>query len=253
MSTEVLELFEFEDKQVRTIMQDGEPWFVLADVCKVLDLRVAKVKERLTPEDVNVLSRDVYNGAGRAPLLVNESGLYDAILDSRKPQAKQFRRWITSEVLPALRKDGVYVTEELAEESPDVIMAKAVLAAQKTLELKEAKIQELNEELEEQKPLVDFAETIKSSNELKTFTHLAKLLNSAGCSINRNELCKQLRDEGFLYKRPGMTENLPIKQYEDQGLFKTKYVYIEQADRTTVQTYLTGAGIAYFIDYFLND
>lgn len=97
-----------QGQQVRTIMNKDEPWFVLKDVCDVLGLRTDKARERLNSDDVdNHLSKGVIPSRGRPLLMVNESGLYDVILDSRKPQAKQFRRWVTNEVLPSIRKHGV--------------------------------------------------------------------------------------------------------------------------------------------------
>lgn len=109
--------FTFEGQNVRTFTIDGAPWFVLGDVCKVLDLRVDAVKTRLDQADhstTGVWSAE--NNRNYAVTIVNESGLYDVILDSRKPQAKAFRRWITAEVIPSIRKTGSYTAQEVYQD-----------------------------------------------------------------------------------------------------------------------------------------
>lgn len=253
MSQEILKNFDFEGKQVRTVVIDNEPWFVLSDVCKVLGMtNVTEVKKRLDQHDFN--SIEVIDSIGRKQktVAVNESGLYDVILDSRKPQAKQFRRWITSEVIPSIRKHGGYLTEEKIEEAlfnPDVIIKLAT-------DLKEERLK--RSELEAQKaldaPKVALAEAVGATQGNVTLTTMSKILRNAGSTMNRNEFCQWLRDEGYLFKaKAGNTVNLPIKMWEDAGLFEVQYQWIPAAGRSVETTHVTAAGQEYFINLFLEE
>ena len=253
MSQEILNKFDFEGKQVRTVVIDNEPWFVLSDVCKVLEIaNVGNAKARLDQDDIRTM--DVIDSIGRKQktATVNESGLYDVILDSRKPQAKQFRRWITSEVIPSIRKHGGYLTEEKIEEAlfnPDVIIKLAT-------DLKEERAKRA--ELEAQKaldaPKVALAEAVGATQGNVTLSTMSKILRNAGSTMNRSEFCQWLRDEGYLYKaKGGNTANLPIKAWEDAGLFEVQYQWIPAAGRTVESTHVTAAGQEYFINLFLEE
>ena len=183
--TKELKIFEnAQFGQIRTtIAENGEPLFCLADVCKSLDLRSTDVVRRLS-DDV-VTNHPISDSLGREQLanFVNEDGFYDVVLDSRKPEAKAFRKWITSEVLPSIRKSGGYlVTSDTDTE--DEILAKAVLVAQKTIERKDQRIKQLEHDAAAQaKQLTEQASTIKQQNkqidELQSkATYLDQILQS---------------------------------------------------------------------------
>lgn len=250
MSQEILKNFDFEGKQVRSMLLDNEPWFVLKDVCDVLGLRVDATKKRLDLQDHTTNGVLAADGKVRRMAVVNESGLYDVILDSRKPEARQFRRWITSEVIPSIRKHGGYLTEEKIEEAlfnPDVIIKLAT-------DLKEERLKRA--ELEAQKaldaPKVALAEAVGATQGNVTLTTMSKILRNAGSTMNRNEFCQWLRDEGYLFKaKAGNTVNLPIKMWEDAGLFEVQYQWIPAAGRSVETTHVTAAGQEYFINLFL--
>lgn len=204
--------------EVRTkLSETNEPLFCLTDVCQALDLRQGDVRQRL--EDGVVSTQPIYDSLGRQQFanFVNEDGLYDVILDSRKPEAKAFRKWITSEVLPSIRKDGGYmVTTE--NDTPEIILARAVIIAQKTIE-------RLNEEkliaeriIEEQKPKVEFYNDVTSSKDTMDMAQVAKTLN---LGLGRNDLFKLLRERGILRQN-----NEPFQQFIDSQWFRcveTKY------------------------------
>lgn len=253
MSQEILKNFDFEGNQVRTAVIDNEPWFVLSDVCKVLGIgNVTDTKARLDQLDFDSIEVQNSRGQMRQTVCVNESGLYDVILDSRKPQAKAFRRWITSEVIPSIRKHGGYLTEEKIEEAlfnPDVIIKLAT-------DLKEERAKRA--ELEAQKaldaPKVALAEAVGATQGNVTLTTMSKILRNAGSTMNRSEFCQWLRDEGYLFKaKAGNTANLPIKMWEDAGLFEVQYHWIPAAGRTVESTHVTAAGQEYFINLFLEE
>lgn len=252
MSQEILKSFDFEGKQVRTALIDNEPWFVLTDVCKVLEIgHTPTVKKRLNSEDVNTVV--INHGKGNPnKSVINESGLYDVILDSRKPQAKAFRRWVTSEVLPDIRKHGGYLTDDKIEEallSPDTVIRLAT-------DLKEERRKRA--ELEAQKaldaPKVALAEAVGTTQRNVTLTTMSKILRNAGSAMNRNDFCQWLRDEGYLFKaKGGNTANLPTKLWEDAGVFEVQYQWIPVAGRAVETTYVTAAGQEYFINLFLEE
>lgn len=254
MSQEILNKFDFEGKQVRTVMIDNEPWFVLSDVCKVLEIKNAsQAGKKLDPKDV--CSTYTLTAGGRQKVkAVNESGLYDVILDSRKPDAKKFRRWVTNEVLPSIRKHGVYMTEEVRQEalvSPDFLREIA-----QTLEDEQRAREALEREKEENAPKVEFAENVEASSETITMTELAKLIDSVVGDMNVRKLSQILREEGYLYKRQINGVTLPKKEAVDKGLFKVKetgyWSNVQSEFIPTVQTRVTGKGQTYFLAKFLN-
>lgn len=259
MSQEILNNFDFEGKQVRTVMVEDEPWFVLTDVCKVLEIgNPSMVKERLSSDnEVSLSTTEVQNARGqmRKTNIVNESGLYDVIFMSRKPQAKSFRRWVTNEVLPSIRKHGVYMTEEVRQEalvSPDFLREIA-----QTLEDEQRAREALEREKEENAPKVEFAENVEASSETITLTELAKLIDSVIGDMNVRKLSQILREEGYLFKRQTNGVTLPKKESVDKGLFEVKETgYWSNAQSEwipTVQTRVTGRGQTYFLAKFLEN
>ena len=253
----MLEKFQFEEHTVRTVVLDEEPWFVLKDVCEVLNLpNVGMIKTHLDQSDIS--TTDVWSHANNRSYqttIINESGLYDVILDSRKPQAKAFRRWVTSEVLPTIRKHGVYVTEEVAKEDPADIMAKAILVANEQLEKQKAEIEELIEQREADAPKVEFAEAVHASEESITLTEMAKIIDSIIGDVSVHKLSKALREKGYLFKRPVNKVTLPLKWAVDAGIFEVKetayWSNVEDRLIPTVQTRVTGPGQSHLLLKFM--
>lgn len=202
--------------------ENNEPLFCLTDVCQALDLRQGDVRQRL--DDGVVSTQPIYDSLGRQQNanFVNEDGLYDVILDSRKPEAKQFRKWVTSEVLPQIRKTGGYIKTE-DDDTPDVIMAKALILAQKTIESQTQQNQILkhtNEILEEEKkillPKAEYTDQVLNSTDTHTFSEVAKSLGLTSAIALYNK-CRTL---GIIFKQGD--KYLPYSKYSTQGYFATR-------------------------------
>lgn len=239
-----LQIFKNEEfGEVRVIEKDGQPWFVASDICKVLALQNAtQALYRLDDDE-----RSMFNiGRQGEANIVNEYGLYNLILASRKPEAKKFKRWVTHEVIPSIRKNGGYIAnqETLTREQ---IVAQALIVAQNI-------IQEKDRLLAEQKPKVLFADAVSTSHTSILVGELAKLINQNGVDIGQNRLFEWLRDNGFLIKRNGTDYNMPTQYSMDLGLFEIKERSIANPDgsvRITKTPKVTGKGQQYFINKFL--
>lgn len=237
--------------EIRTaIGENGEPMFCLPDLCRVLDLTPSKVAQRLSED---VLSKYPLETAGgiQQTNFVNEDGLYDAILDSRKSEARKFRKWVTSEVLPTIRKHGVYATpqtiDNLLADPDNAIKVFQTLKEERQLrQLAEAKI-------EADAPKVLFHDAVIGSKSSCLIGELAKVLTQNGYKIGQNRLFEWLRENGYLGKH-GEYYNMPNQRYVEMGLFETKKrVHDENGVLVTTQTTkVTGKGQAYFINKFLN-
>jgi anti-repressor protein len=239
-----LKVFENEEfGQMRTVIKKDEPWFVASDICKALDLSNPSVAVSRLDED----ERTKFNlGRQGATNCVNEFGLYSLILASRKPNAKKFKRWITHEVLPSIRKTGGYIQVK-DDDSNEEILSKALLIAQKTIEERNARIQEM-------KPKELFANAVSTSETTILIGELAKILKGNGMDIGQNRLFERLRQDGFLIKRKGTDYNAPTQKSMELGLFRVKETAITHSDgHVTISktTKVTGKGQQYFIDYFL--
>ena len=237
--TNQIKIFESpEFGRIRTVSDEkGEPWFCLTDVCNVLGLKQRHVRERL---DDGVVSTDtISDSLGRTQManFVNEDGLYDVILDSRKPSARAFRKWVTSEVLPQIRRTGGYIPLA-AEDDEKTILAKAVRILNRTLEQKD-------ELLEAQRPKVDFANAVTTGDGCILMSELAKLLTRNGYPTGRTRLFRWMRENGYIFKRS--TE--PIQKWVEQGLFATSVTVIKTHHGTEerVTTKVTGKGQEYFL------
>ena len=214
-----VDAFQFEGREVRTIMQDGEPWFVLADVCKVLEIgNTTMAKRRIDDADKGVNTIETPGGKQQVGV-VNESGLYDVILDSRKPQAKAFRRWVTSEVLPSIRKHGAYMTPAKIEEAllnPDTLIQLATTLKEERQKRIEAEAMraaaiEGKERAEaralELAPKAQKFERFVNSEGLADWTTVARVLG-----VKKNKMLNELRKQGVLMAR-GPRHNVPYAQY----------------------------------------
>ena len=235
--------------EVRTAGTADAPLFCLADVCKALELDPSQVVRRL---DSSVFSKHPANtGFGVKEVnFVNEDGLYDVILDSRKPEARAFRKWITSEVLPSIRKHGAYATPAtiesiIADPESGIRLLEALKAEREQRRIAEEKV-------EEQAPKVVFADAIIGGKGSCLVGELAKILQQNGIDMGQNRLFKWLRDHHYLGKR-GEFYNIPNQEYVERGLFEIKKnTHSENGVmKTTSTTKVTGKGQQYFINLFL--
>lgn len=244
-----LQIFKNEDfGEVRVVELNKEPWFVATDICKALDIKnVTQAINRLDEDE-----RSMFNiGRQGETNIVNEYGLYNLILSSRKPEAKKFKRWITHEVIPSIRKHGAYMTPEKIEEvlmNPDTIIQLATA-------LKEEQQRRLQAErqIEEQKPKVLFAEAWEVSEHSILVGEMAKLLARNGLeNMGQNRLFKWLRANGYLHKS-GQQYNLPTQKSIELGIIEVKTRTIANPDgsvRVTKTPKVTVKGQIYFLEKF---
>lgn len=245
-----LSIFNFENHKIRVATINNEPWFVLTDVCKILEIpNVSQVKSRLDKGVINTYPLAT-NGGIQEVTVINEDGLYDVILESRKPEAKRIRKWVTSGVLPSIRKTGAYMTPEVIEQTllnPDFIIQ---IATQ--LKAEQSKRQQAEAKLEEAKPKLVFAEAVETSNTSILIGELAKILKQNGINIGQNRLFNWLRDNEYIHKN----KNIPTQKAMDLDLFSIKETAIAKPDGTPLLRLtpkVTGKGQTYFISKFLNN
>lgn len=240
--------------EIRTVEIDGEPWFVGKDVAEVLGYSNTNeaVQEHVDEEDKlnskTLLSFELDLGQ-RGGWLINESGLYSLILSSKLPNAKAFKRWVTSEVLPSIRKHGLYAKEELLD-NPDIAIA-AFKALKEEREARKA----LEAENKKMQPLALFAKSVSASDTSILIGDLAKLLKQNGYDTGQKRLFEELRQRSFLMKA-GSSKNLPTQKAMELGLFEVKESTINNPDgsvRVTKTTKVTGKGQVYFVNLFLGN
>lgn len=249
-----LKVFSYEGNEVRTVQKGDGTWWVLKDVCDILELTSPhKVAERLD-DDERGRSLIPTLGGNQELTVVNESGLYNVILRSDKPEAKKFKRWVTHEVLPSIRRHGAYVTPAKLEEimnDPDAWIK--VLTALK--EERTAK-EQLQLEAAKNEPKVVFADAVSVSEGTILIGELAKILKGNGIEIGQNRLFERLRQNGYLIKRKGTDYNAPTQKAMELGLFRVKETAITHSDgHVTISktTKVTGKGQQYFINLFLGE
>ena len=249
-----IRIFNYNSVEVRTIQKDGEPWFVLRDVCNVLGLGTpARVAERLDPDEVSQTHITDSMGRQQETTIINESGLYNVILRSDKPEAKPFRKWVTSEVLPTIRRHGLYATPDTVEKmlaDPDT-----TIKLLETIKQERAARMALEAKAEADKPKVLFADAVSASHTSILVGDLAKLLRQNGVEIGQNRLFSFLREKGYLCSQ-GERYNLPTQRSMDRGWFQVKETTINQPNgsvRITRTVKVTGKGQQYFINLFLAD
>ena len=248
-----LQIFNYNGNEVRTIQKDGEPWWVLKDVCEVLDISQAvRVAERLDEDEVSQTHITDSLGRQQSTYIINESGLYNVILRSDKPEAKPFRKWVTSEVLPSIRKHGAYMTPQKIEEAllnPDTIIKLAT-----NLKAEREKRMELERQAEKDKPLVTFANSVSVAKASILVGELAKLLKQNGIEMGQNRLFTWMRENGYLISRKGADYNMPTQRSMEMELFEIKLTTISHGDGHTSLNKtpkVTGKGQIYFINLFL--
>lgn len=236
--------FNFNQTPVRTLLIDGEPGFIANDLCAVLEIRNPRdTVAALDDDEKGVASTDTLGGAQQMTY-VTEAGMYSLVLRSRKPEAKAFKRWITHEVLPAIRKTGAYGTAVLPQTLPDALRAYAA-----EVEAREA----LAAKVAADAPKVLFADSVATSDTTILVGDLAKILRGNGVMVGANRLFAQLREDGFLIRRQGTDWNMPTQKSMELELFKVKETAVTHADgHVTVSKTpkVTGKGQAYFVNRY---
>lgn len=247
-----LQLFNFEGNEVRTLKINDEPYFVGNDVAKILgysNYRKA-VFEHVDDED-KLRTQIRYAGQNREVTVINESGLYSLILSSKMPNARKFKHWVTSEVLPAIREHGAYMTDEKAF---DVVNNKDGLAS--LLQQAADQLRAKDIQIEKMKPKALFADSVATSKSTVLIGELAKILRGNGVDIGATRLFRWMREHGYLINRKGSDWNMPTQRSMNLGLFKIKETTINHSNGTTSISKtpkVTGKGQQYFINKFLKE
>lgn len=247
-----LQIFNFEDNEVRTQIIDDEPWFVGKDVSDVLGYSETNAMTRRLNDD-DFMSVKL-SGMNMKSILINESGLYAAVMGSKLDSAKKFQRWVTKDVLPSIRKHGGYLTPEKIEEAllnPDTLIQLAT-----TLKEERSKRLIAEQKVTTMAPKALFADAVAASHTSILVGDLAKLLSQNGIKIGGNRLFVWLRENGFLIKRKGTDYNMPTQRSAEMKLFEVKETTINNPDgsiRISRTSKVTGKGQQYFINKFLNE
>lgn len=219
---------------------DGEPMFVAKDVCAALEIKNSRdALARLDDDEKGVVLTDTPGGEQQMQA-VNEAGLYVLVLSSRKPEAKAFKRWVTHEVLPAIRRDGGYMVAR--DETPEETMARAFVIAQATIDRQKSRIAELE-------PKALFADAVAASDGTCLVGELAKMMRQNGLTVGQNRLFAMLREDGYL-GNVGNNRNVPTQRAMDLGLFRIKETAVTHSDgHVTINRTpkVTGKGQIYFI------
>lgn len=255
-----IQIFQNEQfGKVRIAMNENEePLFCLADVCSVIGIANARnVKSRLDLEDVCQMDT-LTEGGKQQVTFITESGLYDVIIRSDSEKAKPFRKWVTSEVLPSIRKHGAYMTQETLEKaltSPDFLIRLATKLKeekQKRIEA-EQKVELAEQTIKNNAPKVLFADAVSTSQRSCLVAELAKILQQNGVNIGQNRLFAWMRENGYLCSK-GQYYNQPTLKAMDLGLFELKQTTINKSDGSilvSTTTKVTGKGQVYFVNKFL--
>lgn len=250
-----LQIFNSEEfGEIRTITKDDEPMFCLADVCKALELeQVSRVKARLKTDGVTTSKVIDRLGREQEATFINESNLYKTIFQSRKESAERFTDWVTSEVLPSIRKNGGYITgqETMSDEE---LMAKALLVANNKIAERDKMIEQKQAKIEQMKPKEIFADAVAASHTSILVGDLAKLICQNGYQIGAKRLFSWLRDNGYLIKRKGADWNMPTQKSMEMGLFEIKestHINGSGCNVTTRTPKITGKAQVYFVNKFL--
>lgn len=237
--------------EIRTVTKNNEPWFIATDVCSALDIsNTSQALTRLDDDEKNTIILN--EGIGNPnKSIVSEYGLYNLILASRKKEAKKFKRWITHEVIPTIRKHGAYMSSEVIEKTlsdPDYLIRLAT-----NLKEEKAKRALAEAQIERNKPKVLFADSCEVAENSILIGEFAKRLKQNGYDIGQNKLFEWLRQHDYLCKS-GERKNLPTQYSMERGLFEVKTRIVSNPNgsmRTTSTTKVTGKGQIYFTNKFL--
>ena len=240
---------------IRTIERNGEPWFVGKDVAVALGYKdtVNALKSHVDAEDKGGWQITTPSGKQKMAI-INESGLYSLVLSSKLPDAKRFKRSVTSEVIPSIRKNGGYLTPEKLEEvllKPDTIIQLA-----QNLKIEQEKRKALESRIEQDKPKVLFSDAVSASKTSILVGELAKILKQNGVDTGEKRLFSWLRENGYLIRRKGTDHNMPTQRSVEQGLFTIKETAVTHSDghvSVNKTPKVTGKGQAYFINLFLGE
>lgn len=252
-----IQKFDFRGASLRTLTDEtGEPWFVAKDACDILGMSNPSMAiTALDKDEVAQIDPKDYlgseNRSNQAVNIVSEPGLYKLIMRSRKPEAKEFQRWVTHEVLPQIRRTGGYIPTTDADDDM-TILAKAVMIGQRTMEAQKRKIAAQQTRIVELEPKARFADAVAASDGTCLVGELAKMLRQNGMDIGQNRLFRLLQADGYLGKS-GSNRNVPTQRAMDLGLFRIKETTVTHADgHTTVSRTpkVTGKGQRYFIDRY---
>lgn len=238
--------------KIKTVVKNAEPWFIGKEIATILGYKDTSdaLKKHVDDDDKGVGKMPTPGGKQKV-IIINESGLYSLVISSKLPQAKSFKRWITHDVIPAIRKHGGYLTNDKIEEvltDPDTIIKLAT-----TLKEERLKRAEAERRLEEAKPKMIFADAVSASDTTILIGDLAKLIKQNGHEIGQKRLFEWLRKNGYLIKRYGADYNSPTQRAMELGLFKIKETAITHSDgHVTVSrtVKVTGKGQQYFINKF---
>lgn len=245
-----LQPFDFEGNEVRTLKINEEPYFVGKDVAKILGYKNTKdaLAKHVEVED-KLGSQIATSGQRREMTVINESGLYSLILSSKMPNAKRFKHWVTSEVLPAIRKHGAYMTDEKAF---DVVNNKDGLAS--LLQQAADQLRQKDIQIEKMKPKAMLADAITASETSILVGEMAKILKKNGINTGQNRFFKWLRTNGYLIKRKGTDYNMPTQKSMNLKLFEIKERTIVDGNSTRIvkTPKITGNGQQYFTNLFLS-
>lgn len=245
------EIFNFHGQDVRTVTINGEPYLVGKDVAEILGYSRPDnaIRNHVDDED-KLVHQFSASGQNRNMTVINESGFYALVLSSKLPRAKEFKRWVTSEVLPTIRKHGMFATDELLD-NPDF----AIATLQKLKEEREAK-KLLEATIEERRPKVIFANAVSASHTSILVGDFAKLMRQNGLNFGQNRMFAWLRENGYLISRKGNSWNMPTQKAMDLGLFEIKETTINHSDghiSINKTPKITGKGQLYFADKLLNN
>lgn len=237
-----LQIFNYKGKEVRTVEKDGQPWWVLKDVCGVLDLAEAhRVATRLDEDERTQVTVTDSLGRNQETTVINESGLYNVIIRSDKPEAKPFRKWVTSEVLPSIRKHGAYMTPEKLHEvimNPDTMieLCNALKAEQDKNKALQVANSALTVENAIAKPKADYFDELVDRNLLTNFRETAKQLG-----IKQNKFVEFLLNKKYIY-RDKRGKLMPYAEYANSGLFEIKECFNDKTQWSGTQTLVTPKG-----------
>ena len=266
-----VQIFKSEEfGSIRTLTdKDGEPWFVGKDVATILGYANTKkaIIDHVDKEDKQVVQlADIQQGhetlpsnmVGSKVVIINESGLYSLILSSKLESAKRFKRWVTSEVLPQIRKTGGYIPTKDSQGrqlSDEEIMAKALQISQRTIEQQQSLIDRQQQTIEQQQPKALFYDCVAESDDTCSVAEMAKMIEANGCPMGQKRLFEWLRNNGYLCTRRGQFFNTPYQIWVERGLFRieTNVGYgVDGMEYVNHTTRVTGKGQAYLISQFIS-
>lgn len=234
--------------EVRTIAKDGEPWFVANDICKVLGHTNSRVAVAALDEDEKGVSKVYTLGGEQQMTVVNEAGMYQLVIRSNLPAAKAFKRWITHEVIPTIRRHGAYATETTIESI--IADPESGIKLLQALKAEQERRKEVEAIAEAQRPKALFADAVAASDNSILVGELAKILRQNGVETGQNRLFQWMRENGYIMRYT----NMPTQYSMERGLMEVKERAINNPDgsvRITQTIKVTGKGQAYFVNKFI--